>query len=278
LKGVIRLYAGGTRPFPMRGWIDMPDAPRDYQTNPYLAEFYDYVVPYRTRQDVSFFVQMAQEAHGPVLEVGCGTGRVLIPTAREGVTITGLDVAKEMLDVCRTRLTNEAADVQARITLVQSDMRNFDLGQKFALVTTPFRSFQHMITVDDQLASLDSMRNHLVEGGRLILDLFNPSLPYLVDESRLGEFGEEPQFTMPDGRKVVRRARILSRDLNQQVQEVELNYYVTHPDGREEKQRHAFPISSALRQNICWCAPGSRWKRSMPTTIAAHSAPSILAS
>ncbi|GAB4576182.1 MAG: class I SAM-dependent methyltransferase [Anaerolineae bacterium] len=222
----------------------MPD---DYTTNDYLAEFYDYVVPYRTRQDVSFFVDLAREAEGPVLEVGCGTGRVLIPTAREGITITGLDVSTAMLNVCRTRLANEAADVQARVTLVEYDMRDFDLEQQFALITIPFRSFQHMITVEDQLTSLACMRRHLVEGGRLVLDLFNPSLAYLVDESRLGEYGEEPEFTMPDGRRVVRRARILSRDLLEQVQQVELVYYVTHPDGRQERQSHQFPMRYLFR-------------------------------
>lgn len=225
----------------------MPENHGEYHTTPYLAEYYDYVVPYRTREDVSFFVALAQETDGPVLEVGCGTGRVTIPTAREGVTITGLDVSEAMLNVCRTRLKNEAADVQARVTLVQYDMRDFNLGQQFRLVTTPFRSFQHMITVEDQLASLASMRNHLVAGGLLVLDLFNPSLPYLVDESRLGEFGEEPEFTMPDGRRVVRRARIVSRDLHKQVQNVELLYYVTHPDGREERQIHAFPMRYIFR-------------------------------
>jgi SAM-dependent methyltransferase len=225
----------------------MSDTSHEYEANSYLAEFYDYVVPYRERQDVAFFVTMAKETAGPVLEIGCGTGRVLIPTARAGMAITGLDVEKAMLDICRTRLSSEAADVQARVTLVQYDMRSFDLGRQFALITTPFRSFQHMITVDDQLASLESMRKHLADGGRLILDLFNPSLPYLVDESRLGEFGEEPEFTMPDGRRVVRRARIISRDLHQQVQEVELIYYVTHPDGHEEKQSHRFPMRFLFR-------------------------------
>ncbi len=228
----------------------MSETARDsqlYRTTPSLAEFYDYVVPYRTRQDVTFFVEMAQDAGGSVLEIGCGTGRVLIPTARAGVPITGLDVAEPMLNVCRTRLTNEAADVQARVTLVQYDMRDFDLGQQFSLVTTPFRSFQHAITVDDQLSTLAAARRHLVEGGRLILDLFNPSLSYLVDEKRLGEFGEEPEFTMPDGRRVLRRARILSRDLSQQVQDVEMLYDVIHPDGRRERITESFLMRYLFR-------------------------------
>ena len=218
-----------------------------YRSNPFTAEFYDYIPPYRERQDVSFFVEMAQAADGPVLEAGCGTGRILIPTAREGITITGIDLAEAMLDVARKRLASEPEAVQAQATLVHGDMRHFDLGQQFALITSPFRSFQHLITVDDQLASLETLRKHLVDGGRLILDLFNPSLPYLVDESRLGEFGEEPEFTMPDGRKVIRRNKIVSRDLTTQVQNVEMVYYITHPDGHQERKTHDFQMRYLFR-------------------------------
>jgi len=225
----------------------MATTPGGYPSSPYTAEFYDYIVPYRERQDVGFFVAMARDSGGEVLEVGCGTGRVLIPTARTGVTITGLDLDEQMLKVCRTRLAGEAPDVQGRVTLHRRDMRDFDLGQRFALITVPFRSFQHVITVEDELSALASMRRHLADGGRLVLDLFNPSLPYLVDETRLGEFGEEPEFTMPDGRRVVRRTRICARDLLTQVQDVEMVYYVTHPDGGQERLTHDFSMRYLFR-------------------------------
>lgn len=218
-----------------------------YRASPFVAEFYDHVVPYRERQDVSFYVELAARAEGPVLELGSGTGRILIPTARAGVPISGLDVAEAMLDVCRRRLAEEPPEVRERVTLVHGDMRNFDLGQRFALITMPFRSFQHLITVQEQLDCLRSVHRHLAEGGRVVLDLFNPSLPYLVDESRLGEFGEEPEFSMPDGRQVVRRMRILKRDLITQVQDVEMVYYVTHPDGRQERLAHAFSMRYLFR-------------------------------
>lgn len=213
----------------------------------YTAEYYDYVVPYRERADVSFYVDMARECGGEVLEVGCGTGRVLLPTARAGATITGLDLAENMLAVCRTRLASEALEVQTRVTLAHKDMREFDLGQQFALVTVPFRAFQHLITVGDQLAALHTMRRHLADEGRLVLDLFNPSLPALAAEARLDEFGDEPEFTMPDGRQVLRRMRITSRDYLTQVQGVELIYYVTHPNGEKERLVHAFPMRYLFR-------------------------------
>ena len=218
-----------------------------YVEYPFVAEFYDYVVPYRDRQDVAFFVEMARRSEGPVLELGCGTGRVLIPTARAGVEIVGLDLSPSMLSVCREKLSREPQAVQSRVQLVQGDMQQFDLGREFGLVTIPFRPFQHLITVEDQLSCLDSIHRHLADGGRLILDLFNPSLPRLVEERYLAESGEEPEFTMPDGRKVVRRHRTVSRDLFNQIIDSELIYYVTHPDGREERLVHRFQMRYLFR-------------------------------
>jgi len=107
----------------------MDDRAGGYTEYGFTAEFYDHVVPYRERQDVAFFVELAREAGGPVLEVGCGTGRVLIPTARAGFEIVGLDLSPSMLAVCRESLAQEPAEVQARVELVEGDMRDFDLGR-----------------------------------------------------------------------------------------------------------------------------------------------------
>jgi SAM-dependent methyltransferase len=181
------------------------------------------------------------------LEVGCGTGRILIPTARAGIEIVGLDLSRHMLDVCQERLLREPEEVQSRVQLVKADMRDFDLGRLFNLVTTPFRPFQHLTTVDDQTACLSSIRRHLVADGRLILDIFNPSLESLTGDNVGEEMGDEPPFVMPDGRRVVRRNRTVSRDLFNQINQVELIYYVTHPDGREERLVHAFPMRYLFR-------------------------------
>ena len=213
-----------------------------YQDYAFVADLYDFVVPYRGRPDVAFFVEAALEAKGPVLEVGCGTGRVLIPTARAGVAITGLDLSPHMLAVCRERLAKEPAEVQERAQLLEGDMRDFDLGRTFALATIPFRPFQHLTTVADQMACLHMIRRHLEPGGRLILDLFNPSLKVLTRDDLGQEVEAGDDFEMPDGRQVKRTSKIVSRDVNEQVTEAELIYYVTHPNGREERLVHAFPM------------------------------------
>jgi SAM-dependent methyltransferase len=206
-----------------------------------IADIYDYVGLYRDRPDVQFFVDAAARAGSPILELGCGTGRVLIPTARAGLTIVGVDGSPDMLRVCRQRLDAEPPAVRDRVRLVDADMRDFDLGgQRFTLVTIPFRPFQHLLTVDDQLACLACIRRQLVEDGTLILDLFNPSLELLVHRTAGELSGDEPEFATPDGRHIVRRHRMVAHDRFNQVLDGELVYDVTHPDGTREEIVHAF--------------------------------------
>lgn len=216
----------------------------------FVAEFYDHIGPYRDRTDVAFFVDMAREVGGPVLEVGCGTGRVLLPTARAGIEITGLDLSRRMLAVAEREIAAEAEDVRARIDLVRADMRAFDLGRLYNLVTMPFRPFQHLAAVDDQLACLRSINRHLAIGGTFVLDVFDPWLNALVEERFTEEFNHEPPFTMPDGRVVERKHRSAYRDRVRQVIGVELIYDVRNPDGSQERLIHAFPMRYFFRYEV----------------------------
>lgn len=218
-----------------------------YQTNPFVARIYDLVVPYRERPDVDFFVEAARESGGPVLEVGSGTGRVLIPTARAGIQITGLDLSLNMLDVCRKALEVEPPEIQDRVRLVEGDMREFDLGESFQLATLPFRPFQHLLTVEDQISCLRAIHQHLNPGGKIILDLFNPSLKHLTSDNLGQEVGAEPEFTTPDGICVRRFNKTVSRDYHNQINQVELIYYLTHPDGTQERLVHAFAMRYLFR-------------------------------
>ena len=210
-----------------------------------IAEFYDHVTIYRDRPDVPFFVDAARESGGPVLEIGSGTGRVLIPTAQAGIDIIGLDASPAMLAICRRDLAKEPVEVQNRVRLVEGDMRAFDLGRRFALVTLPFRPFQHLVTVEEQLACLGCIRRHLAPHGRLILDLFNPSLEALTQPT--GVDTTESEFSLPDGRRVTRGFRIVERDRANQVNYVEMFYDVTHPDGRLERLTHEFSMRYLFR-------------------------------
>jgi SAM-dependent methyltransferase len=212
-----------------------------------FAEFYDHVVPYRSRPDVEFYVAHARAAGGRVLEVGCGTGRILLPMARAGAEVVGIDVSRPMLDVLDDNLAREPDTVRARVHIVEDDMRSFDLHERFPLVVLPFRSFQHMLTPEDQRRALRCLHAHLADEGRLVLDLFNPSIPFLGDPA-WGKYPiPEPEFAMPDGRRVTRSYRVLERDYFNQIQHVEFIVDVVHADGRTEHRAERFQIRYLFR-------------------------------
>lgn len=211
------------------------------------AAFYDHVPFYRDRPDVGFYVEEAIRARGPVLEVACGSGRVLIPTARADVTIVGLDASAQMLATCRSSLQHEPEHVRARVTLVHGDMRDFDLGRTFPLVTLPFRAFQHLLTSDDQVACLNCVRRHITDEGRFIVDLFNPSLEMLVNKETGVEFVSDPTFVLPDGRTVERRGKIIKHNRLTQVTDHEFIYYISDRSGATERVVHPFSLRNIFK-------------------------------
>ncbi|HXY74475.1 MAG TPA: methyltransferase domain-containing protein [Dehalococcoidales bacterium] len=218
--------------------------------NEFVADFYDPVYNNLRRNDIQFFVDCGIAAAGKTLELGCGTGRVLIPTARAGCEITGLDLSPFMLQKCREKLEKEPEAVQARVKLVQADMTEFSLGEKFDLITIPFRPFQHLITVADQKACLACVHKHLSQKGHFILDVFHPSIPRLTDPKYLMEMDNEPPVNLPQGSVLRRTVRTAAFHLDEQYNEIELIHYVKHPDGREERLVHAFPMRYFFRYEL----------------------------
>jgi len=119
-----------------------------------IARFYDYEQAGFVK-DIPFYVEYAKNCGGDVLELACGTGRVLIPIAREGVKITGLDISKEMLDIARKKIERLDKRVKGNIEITQGDMRKFELKRKFSMIYIAFRSFQSLLTKQDQGACLE---------------------------------------------------------------------------------------------------------------------------
>jgi len=145
------------------------------------AEVYD-LLSSRYRDDIPFYVDAAKAAGGRVLEVACGTGRIYIELLKAGVDACGLDLSGEML----WELSQKAEALQLKAKVRVADMRNFKLEDKFSLIIIPFRAFLHNLTTDDQLNTLRSCRQHLTEGGLLILNFFMPDPQYIADN-----FGKE---------------------------------------------------------------------------------------
>jgi ubiquinone/menaquinone biosynthesis C-methylase UbiE len=156
--------------------------------------------------DKAFYFELACEG-GPVLELGCGTGRILLPIARAGIECTGVDASDAMLRVFRSK------NPPANLELVHGDMRTLDLGRKFRLVTIPFRAFQHMLDVSDQLACLACVRRHLAPGGTFAFDVFDPKL----DRIALPGHPEALDATFEDGGREIKRFATITNDHTRQV-------------------------------------------------------------
>jgi len=212
-----------------------------------FAEYYHNHLIAVGRDDIRFYSELARSNGGAVLEIGCGTGRTLIPCAEAGAEITGLDLSEDMLSFCRKTIKAKSPEVRNRIKLVKADMTSFDLGRKFDLITTPFRPFQHLATIEGQLSCLSSIHDHLAPGGTFVLDIFDPDLGILADTQRALEFGEEPPFVLSDSREVLVTYRNPSVDPVSQVVHCEMIFSVKHPGGREERLIQEFIMRYTFR-------------------------------
>ena len=213
-----------------------------YESVEIIGELYDHVTVYRARRDIEFYVDEARAAKGRVLELGCGTGRVLIPVARAGKEITGIDTSRRMLARCRLNIAAEPPEVQKNAVVLEEDMRRLPFAGLFSLIMIPFRPLQHLVSVDDQLATLRSVHRLLEPDGRLVFDVFNPDPRYFVDESRAEEHEDTAETSLPDGRSFRRTGRVAAVHLVEQYSEVELIYYVRDTDGTIERLVQGFPM------------------------------------
>jgi SAM-dependent methyltransferase len=169
------------------------------------AKYYDGA--YAAKQDLvdlPFYLELAEKSPGPILEIACGTGRVLIPIARKGIEIHGVDNSRPMLEILNRNLQKEPAEVRAKVTLHEGDMRYFRLGKQFPLVIIPFRPMQHMHTVEDQIHALKSAAAHLTGNGILAFDVFYPNFDSI--NTKIGEEVPEMEWrSRTDPTAIVRR-------------------------------------------------------------------------
>jgi SAM-dependent methyltransferase len=196
------------------------------------AAFYD--EDYRALEynaDVEFYVDLARESGGPVLEMGCGTGRILLPTARAGVRIHGVDLSERMLAELGRKLAQEPAEVRERVTYCQGDIRTVEAGNGYALATAPFRVVQFLVSREDQRAWLRNVKRRLAPGGALCFDVFQPNYLYLAGPRE--PFVEIDRVEAGTGRRIQRITRTTPHN-EAQVVDVEFRWVV---DGREEATR-----------------------------------------
>lgn len=124
-----------------------------------------------TPGDIEHYCALAEGASS-VLELGCGSGRVLEAIAAHGVHATGLELDPAAIEAAHARLDRAPADVKSRITLVQGDMARFDLGQRFDRIFIPFNGIYALLTAPRLASCLRSVRAHLLPGGLFAFDAY----------------------------------------------------------------------------------------------------------
>jgi SAM-dependent methyltransferase len=143
-----------------------------------IAELYD---PWSrsVTEDVAFYVEEAERAGSPVVELAVGTGRIAVPTAAAGVRVIGVDSSPGMLEVCRRYA--ESVGVAELLDLRLGELEAPPVEERVALVTCPFRSFLHLGDDLARLRALRAARELLLPGGRLVFDVFAPSAEDIAD-------------------------------------------------------------------------------------------------
>ena len=157
------------------------------------AQRYDFVMgAYASGDQLNFYRRQVARYGEPVLELACGSGRLTIPLANEGVNITGMDLSADMLDLAKLK----ASKAGVNIHFIEGDMRSFELGEKFKFIFIPAQSLSHLHTRAEIEECFACVRSHLADEGRFLIELFNSSVRMLARETDrrypVGQY-EDPQ-------------------------------------------------------------------------------------
>jgi SAM-dependent methyltransferase len=139
----------------------------------------------RRRDDLKFYRRLADERGGPVLDLGCGTGRLMAPLLRDGHVVVGLDHSPAMLTRAQARVSRLGPVNRRRALLVRGDLRTVAFAQRFAFAIVAFHGIQHLVDDQDLAAFFSRVREALIPGGWLAFDVFAPA-PDLIARARTG--------------------------------------------------------------------------------------------
>jgi SAM-dependent methyltransferase len=216
----------------------------------FIADYYDESPVVKGRiQDVIFYRDAVREYGDPVLELGCGTGRITMALAEAGKRVTGLDLSERMLERAVKKRGALLVEARERVHLVQGDMTQFDLGEKFRLVIIPFRPFQHLLEVEQQMDCLECVRKHLAPGGRLILDVFQTDAERMHDPVHMRET-LITEYKTADGRQVRISERVAAFHRAEQRNDVEMIFSVKQKGGKQERLIFAWTLRYFFRYEV----------------------------
>ncbi len=206
-----------------------------------IANLYD-VFPFAA--DLPMYRRLAAAQGGRVLEVACGSGRVLVPLVEAGNQVVGLDASPHMLELARSKLAS--VDAGASTRLVQGDMRDFDLGETFDLAIIATKSFAYLLDRADQALALMCIARHLRPGGLLALDLLHPRPAWV--SSPPGSLRQDLTAFVPRLDAIVSRTEtMVETDLARQVRIIRSAYEIVSADGAVTKRFVEWPYRYTYR-------------------------------
>ena len=203
-----------------------------------LATIYDADLGTKT-DDIPMYLKYAHQQGSPILELACGTGRLLLPLAEQGFDLYGIDASQAMLEVARNKIDAARHRINGKIVIGHGQMRQVAdnplvRGLKFNLVIIAFNAFLHLLTQRDQEKTLTGIHNLLAENGLLVVDIFAPHHHVLaqVEDTRIHQHVRHDENT---GETYIRSDRV-RRNLAEQTQEVDFIYDVVRADGGIERK------------------------------------------
>ncbi len=212
----------------------------------HIARFYDMEHDALT-DDLRMYAHLARRCGSPVLELGCGSGRVALHLARAGHEVVGLDASPAMLALAREKLAR--AGLAEKVGLLQADLRDFALGRRFALAALAINTFMHFLTVADQVRVLANARRHLTPGGVLVVDLPRADRSLLPLEA--GErFTVNEVFTEPHTGRAILKLAAVEVDLATQTQHLTLAYDETDKEGIVRRTTASFQVHYFYRYEM----------------------------
>ena len=211
--------------------------------NAALARLYD-CFPFDA--DLPLYRELAAAQGGHVLELACGSGRLLVPLAGAGNHVTGLDESPHMLALAREKLAAAGPVVESRARLEVGDMRSFQFDRRFDLAIIAVKSFAYLTERADQQRALAAVAAHLRPGGVLAIDLLNPSLAWQMEPP--GSLRQDLCQYVPEmNATVVRTETAVSVDLAAQVRVIRSAYEVVARDGAVTKRIVEWPYRYLFR-------------------------------
>jgi len=199
-----------------------------------LAVYYD-LEHQGITEDLTVLGEFARASSGPILELACGTGRVLPTLIQSGLPVVGVDCSMTMLQEARKRLISNRSSGNA--WLLRGDMRTSRFRAQFGLVVVALNSFMHLTTQREQEQALGLIAAHLRPGGRLIVDLFNPEST--LEEGIEGQLFLHCLHYIWERSSYVMHFHSLRIQHTEQLVKVDSYYDETAPDG--STKRHIAP-------------------------------------